>query len=207
MNVKRIASTLIILMSIASAAEADDRYGDRQRGRERNRERHHEENESRKFGTGAYVGGAFSIGIEDFNNVSSDDDYDEGFGFDIWVGSRIHKHVGVEGQLSYLQGFEIAGTGIDFNHLNGTVNLKLYPFDGKVQPYVLAGAGVGRFELEEPDGYSISDTGGVMRLGTGVDFYLNKNVALVAGVGYLFTAGDIADTDVVEMKFGVQYRF
>ena len=67
--------------------------------------------------------------------------------------------------------------------------------------------GIGRFEREEPDGYSLDDTGGVMRIGTGVDVYLNDEISLVGGVGYLFTAGDVVDTDIVEMKFGVQYRF
>ena len=207
MHIRRLAFVLSILMFFASVAEAaaGHRDPDRDRGRDRPRSRDRDRDVGQS--TGAYLGGSFSLGVEQFDNMPPEDDFDEGFGFDVWVGSRIHRHVGVEGQLSYLKGFEIRGTGIDFNHLNGTANLKLYPLDGRIQPYVMAGAGLGRFEVEEPDGYTLSDTGGVMRVGAGVDVYLNESIALVGGLGYLFTAGDIVDTDIVEMRFGVQYRF
>ncbi len=191
----------------ASHRDDEDRARQEERQRRLARRDQHDQRDSRLDFFGPYIGGSFSIGVEQFDNTVPGDDFDQGFGFDIWAGSRIHPHVGVEGQLSYLKGFEIEGTGIDFSHLNGTANLKLYPLEGMVQPWVLVGAGVGRFEREEPDGYTLADTGGVMRVGTGVDVYLNDHISLVGGVGYLFTAGDIVDTDVVEMKFGLQYRF
>lgn len=205
MRFQNLAIFVAAVMLVTSGAQADHRSRDRDRNHDR--EDYREEKRDRSDHLGPYLGGSLAIGVEQFNDVPSGDDYDEGFGFDIWAGSRISRHVGVEGQLSYIQGFELKGTGIDFNHLNGTANLKLYPFDGKVQPYVLAGAGVGRFELEESDGYTLSDTGGVMRVGGGVDFYLNKHIALVSGIDYLFTAGDIVDNDILEIKFGMQYRF
>lgn len=206
MRFQKLAMIVAAMMLMTSAADAEHRSRDRRHDRDHERDERREER-SRSHDFGPYLGGSLAIGVEQFNDVPSGDDYDEGFGFDIWVGSRIHRHVGVEGQLSYIEGFELQGTGIDFNHLNGTANLKLFPFDGKIQPWVLAGAGVGRFELEEPDGYTLSDTGGVMRVGTGVDIYLNDSIALVGGLGYLFTAGDIVDNDILEIKFGVQYRF
>ncbi len=203
----------LLLLGTATSAQAShrererDRDGQEERHRELAHRDHRHDRDRYRHDFGPYLGGSFSLGIEQFDNTVPGDDFDQGFGFDIWAGSRIHPHVGVEGQLTYVEGFEIEGTGIDFSHLNGTANLKLYPVTGKVQPWVLAGAGVGRFEREEPDGYTLADTGGVMRVGTGIDVYLDDNISLVGGVGYLFTAGDIVDTDVVEMKFGVQYRF
>ena len=206
---QKLAMFVAAMMLVTNVAEADHRSKEQGPGNTRGESRTEQriERQAEKPSYGPYVGGSLAIGVEQFNDVAAGDDYDEGFGFDIWIGSRIHRHVGVEGQLSYIEGFELAGTGIDFNHLNGTANLKLYPLDGKIQPYFLAGAGVGRFELEEPDGYTLSDTGGVMRVGAGVDVYLNDRIALVGGLGYLFTAGDIVDNDIMEVKFGVQYRF
>lgn len=212
----QLTTALALCLATATTATAGhrDRHDDRDREWEAERQRRLTERDDRDDRRkqrnellGPYVGGSFSLGFEQFDNTEPGDDFDQGFGFDLWAGSRIHPHVGVEGQLSFLRGFEIEGTGIDFNHLNGTANLKLYPLEGPVQPWVLAGAGVGRFEREEPDGYTLADTGGVMRVGAGVDVYLNDHVSLVGGIGYLFTAGDIVDTDVMEMKFGLQYRF
>ncbi|MDP6977987.1 MAG: porin family protein [Myxococcota bacterium] len=203
----------VLSLTTAFAAQASHRDGEEDRAWQEERQRRlahrdrHDRRDSALDLLGPYIGGAFSIGVEQFDNTIPGDDFDQGFGFDAWAGSRIHRHVGVEGQLSYLEGFEIEGTGIDFSHLNATANLKLYPLDAIVQPWILAGAGVGRFEREGPDGYTLADTGGVMRVGAGVDVYLNEHVSLVGGVGYLFTAGGIVDTDVVEMKFGLQYRF
>lgn len=211
MRFQKLAMLIAAAMLVTGTAAADHKSRDRNDDRRYDRDygRKHDPREDRRkgFDLGPYMGGSLAIGVEQFNGVPAGDEYDEAFGFDIWVGSRIHRHVGVEGQLSYIEGFELRGTGIDFNHLNGTANLKLYPFDGKIQPYILAGAGVGRFELQEPDGYTLSDTGGVMRVGGGVDVYLNDNIALVGGMGYLFTAGDIVDNDVLEIKLGLQYRF
>jgi opacity protein-like surface antigen len=195
---QKLAMFVAAIMLVTNLAEADHRSKEQGPGNTRGESRTAQriERQAEKPSYGTYVGGSLAIGVEQFNGVATGDDYDEGFGFDIWIGSRIHRHVGVEGQLSYIEGFELAGTGIGFNHLNG-----------KIQPYFLAGAGVGRFELEEPDGYTLSDTGGVMRVGVGVDVYLNDRIALVGGLGYLFTAGDIVDNDIMELKFGVQYRF
>jgi len=213
-NPRAVAWALCVLVA-SSAFTAQAGHREREQDRQWEDEPHERPEPRTKrrgregFATdlGPYLGASFSLGIEQFDNTLPGDEFDEGFGFDLWAGSRIHPHVGVEGQLSYLKGFDIQGTGIDFSHLNGTANLKLYPFDGLIQPWVLAGAGVGRFEREDPDGYTLADTGGVMRVGTGVDVYLNDRLSLVGGVGYLFTAGDVVDTDVIEMKFGLQYRF
>lgn len=217
MRTRNLGLFIAIITIVASVAEADTRTRGRERGHEGDRsryqhrydDRYEERSKDRKRRNdfGPYLGGALAIGIDQFDDVPSGDKYDAGFGLDVWVGSRIHRHVAVEGQLSYLDGFDLKGTGVEFSHLNGTANLKLYPFDGMVQPYAVVGAGLGRFEIQEEDGFTFSDTGGVMRVGAGVDIYLNKRIALVGGVGYLFTAGDIVDNDVLELKFGLQYRF
>lgn len=158
------------------------------------------------YSSGAYVGGALSIGVEQFDFAPGSVDFKEAFGVDLWAGYRVHRYIGIEGQFVYLKGFDIKGAPIDFNALNFTANVKVYPISGTIQPYLLGGIGGGRFEIEG-GGESVDDSGGVFRLGGGVDVYVFDSVALVAGIGYLFTRGDITDTDILEIRLGVQYQF
>ena len=155
--------------------------------------------------SGIYLGVAFAIGVEQFSGVPGVS-FEEGFGFDIWGGYRFNRWVAAEVELLYLKGFKIKGTGVDANLVNGTVNVKLYPLAGSIQPYLLGGVGGGRFELSG-GGLDASDSGGVFRVGGGLDFYFIDSIAFVAGVDYLITRGNITDTDTVNIKLGVQYQF
>lgn len=82
---------------------------------------------------------------------------------------------------------------------------KLYPWAGQFQPFLVGGAGFA--EIDIPAGGSLSIDGAIYRLGGGMDLYFAKRFAAVVGADYISTFGDINDTDIVEIKLGVQFKF
>ena len=155
-----------------------------------------------------YFGIAFATGIDQFDDTGGFSSFDEALGVDLWVGIRANRYLGVEGELVYLEGFdtEFRDVPIDFEALGFTANLKLYPLEGWAQPYLLGGVGVGRFEAKAL-GRSIDESDAIFVLGGGVDLYFYHGFAAVLGAGYVFTTGDIKDTDFVEIKVGIQHKF
>lgn len=90
-----------------------------------------------------------------------------------------------------------------------TGNMKGYLFTGRIQPFVIAGAGLMHANAEdksilgfEPDGDSF-----LARFGGGVDLYVNENFVIVTEGGYLLPTGKLSGLDAVTWSVGLQYRF
>ncbi len=176
---------------------------------------------------GAYLGAAFAVGFEQFRGLGDSlrrglevTSIDEAFGFDLWAGYRFGPHLAAEAQFSYLEGFDadvegrINGAPFDFSvdleMLAGNGSLKLYPFAGVVEPFVLGGVGGARIK-GELGGDSAEDSYAIFLVGGGVDVRVTKQMALVVGANYVFTSGNFkgakARPDMVKVKIGLQYRF
>ncbi len=177
---------------------------------------------------GMYVGGGFAMAFEQFKNLDEFglpswvdiESIDHALGFDIWAGYRMGPHAAVEAQFSYLEGFDAdiggrAGSyqvdfAVDLELLSGTAHLKLYPFEGFLEPFVLGGVGVTRIE-GDLGGDSEDDIYAIFLVGGGVDVYVFERTALVVGANYVFTSGDFDGAEVnpnmVTFKVGIQHRF
>lgn len=155
-----------------------------------------------------YVGLAFAVGIEQFDAPKEFSSFDDGLGADFWIGVRINRFVGVESQLTYLEGFdaEVLDVPIDLEVLGFTGNVKLYPLEGWIEPYLVAGAGVARLDTKVL-GTSFDETDTIIRAGGGVDIYFSEGFSVVFGGSYVFTSGDIDQTNIIEIKLGIQHRF
>jgi opacity protein-like surface antigen len=154
-----------------------------------------------------YLGGSFSIGIENFDQ-SGYGSFDEALGFSMWLGYRLNRWVGLEGRLANISGFDstLAGESVDFELLYFTGNLKVYPLTGMFQPYVVIGLGHGTLESSR----SKSETGVVFLAGGGIEVLLLDQFSVMAEVDYNVTNvtnGDIKHFDFFDAKLGVQFRF
>jgi opacity protein-like surface antigen len=158
------------------------------------------------------IGGLFALenfdtdpAIEDPNN-SLDISADDGGGFEIRGGYRLHSHFAAEVLFQYYSGFEVKerNSGFDekFDGWTLTANGKLYPFGGRFQPYAVAGIGGIVFTEKRGD-----DSGFIARMGGGLDFYVNDAFVIDIEVVYLFPAGSISELQFVTFSAGVQYRY
>lgn len=159
--------------------------------------------------SGPYIGGSFAIGFEQAQiprRYRNHEDFDEAFGFDVWAGVRVNRFFAMEAEFLAIEGFETRYEGIpvEFEAIGGTANLKLYPVAGRVQPFIVGGVGLGQLKGKAV-GESESRSSLIYRVGAGVDIYIFKSVALVAGADYIITKHNIAD--FLEVKAGLQYQF
>lgn len=53
-----------------------------------------------------YMGGAFTVGIENFDKAAGRASSDEAYGFDMWLGYRMNRYLGFEGRLGHITGFD-----------------------------------------------------------------------------------------------------
>jgi opacity protein-like surface antigen len=174
--------------------------------------------------SGIYVGlggsYAFDMAVEDelqaaldaLGYTDVDVDVKGSPGVNARAGYRYSPHLAGELQLEYLTGFDSELLSVKFvEHeiLALTANLKVPILTGRIQPFVLAGAGLVYAKAEDTVGADLSesDTGFGIRAGGGVDVYATENVAVSVDATYVVPFGDIEDFDFLSIGFGIQYRF
>ena len=163
---------------------------------------------------GLYVGMAGVFAPENFDRDAAIEGVDtnleigadDGGGFEVRGGYRLHPNFAGELLFQYYAGFSVNnrsnGENDNFNGWSLTLNAKGYPLLGRIQPYGLAGFGTLGFpEKRGPD------FGFVARLGGGVDFYLSEAWVLTGEAAYMLPAGSIDDYQFATFSFGIQYRY
>ena len=146
--------------------------------------------------SGFYAGGGLSYAtdlyedeIEDALNTGFDVDIDDTFGVNARVGGRFLRFIAIEIQYEWLDSYDIninnAGgrSRVDAQTLTG--NLKLYLPIQRFQPYLLAGVGFQRYEIDnnyfngtvqtQDDDIDLAG-----RVGLGFDAYLTENIVFYA---------------------------
>ncbi len=215
----RLAAALCALAILALTAPASAQ--DRGRGSD--------EPDYGRFGF--YMGGGVTYAtdlyedeIEDAFNTGFEVDVDDTWGANARIGVRLLSFFALELQYEWLDSYDIevqnAGGGSEVDTQTLTANLKFYLPIQRFQPYLLAGVGYQRYELDssffngtiraKQDDYELAGRGGV-----GFDLYFTEHVVfyaegfavlseaeidipLVADVDNLFYAGGQA---------GLLYRF
>ena len=160
----------------------------------------------------AGLGGLFAL--ENFDrdaaieggNTNLEIGADNGGGFGLRGGYRLHPHFASELLFQYYAGFSVNnrsnGKNDNFNGWSLTLNAKGYPLLGRIQPYALGGFGMlGFTEKRGPD------FGFVARLGGGVDFYLSESVMLSLEGAYVLPAGSIDDYQFATFGADIQFRY
>jgi len=136
------------------------------------------------------------------------------------VGSRLNRFAALDVAFDYtVNGFELsndAARSIEATSLLGFTNLRLYPFEGRFQPYAFGGAGFMWARLDCRDlsgaafdcgnaGFSDHDVDFAGRFGGGLDIYLTRRVALSGELGYVMPTGGLSD--MCFLTFGAQLLF
>jgi len=115
------------------------------------------------------------------------------------AGLRFLKFLAVELQYEWLDEYDIdvsfAGLGgtLEVKQQTLTANLKIYPIPAwRLQPYILAGVGFQRFELDGSvaGGLFIAsedDTALAGRAGAGLDIYLTEHIVIFGEASVVFT--------------------
>jgi len=169
--------------------------------------------EGDEFGrTGLYVGAMAAYSFENFDTGSANVSVHGTEGFDLRVGYRAHPNLAIEGNTQYFNNRAMivrGGPTADLLAWGFWLNAKLYPLTGQVQPYLLLGPGFTHLDAGRSRvlGISRDDNGFSPKAGLGVDGYLTSNIAVTVEASYVFTVGDIENTDHIPVSAGLTYRF
>lgn len=158
---------------------------------------------------------------------------DSGVGLHARVGYRLHPRVSVEAQFEWIAEWSVDGrdtqstnptSAVDVARAEAwtlTANVKSYAATGRVQPYLVGGVGLMRFQAENRspliqsnsrrifelniDGFRGTDF--ALRVGGGLDIYFTERLSLVVGSTYVIPFGRIDSYDYLSVEWGMQYRF
>ncbi len=162
--------------------------------------------------SGPYLGLGFALGFEQFDGTGGLD-FDEGLGFSAWGGYRFIDFVAAELQIEYLDRFDtsIFGVNVDVQAFGVTINGKVYPLvrvlPELIQPFVVAGFGIGWVEIDAGFFGTEDETGLIGRFGGGLEVSATEHLVILARATYVVTADEIEDLDWVSVVLGLQYAF
>ncbi len=158
--------------------------------------------------TGYYIGLGLDLGVESFDDYDNGENFDTGVGLLVTVGYRFHPNIAFEGSCEYLDHLDSNdfSPDLDVNVLAFNANFKGYLSTQRLQPFVLLGTGITRFQFKQ-DGRKDNDVGVTAHFGGGFDYYLVPEVSIGMTVAYVVTSGKIEDLNHTTIGLGAQYRF
>lgn len=159
-------------------------------------------------GIGRYLGAGLNLGIDNFGSSALPVDADEGTGVSLWMGVR--SSTSISGELGFDLGiFSGSNDETKATAYVGSIslNVKLYPLEGRIQPFALVGGGVGVAHLDLKSAEDSDEVGLTGRLGGGVDFHITETWSINATGAYAAQLGGIAALDHALVTVGVQAWF
>ena len=163
--------------------------------------------DSTQYGRTGFYGGAngvFSVErFRDTNGLS----FENSNGFNVRAGYRLEPLIALEVEFERNSRFALQNAPtVGLETFAGTLNVKLFPIQLAIQPYLLLGTG---FLHARADGAGITrtDTGSIYRGGVGLDLYTTANWVVNLEGAYVFPQGEVDGLDYISLSSGLQYRF
>jgi hypothetical protein len=128
------------------------------------------------------------------------------------LGYRLAPRFAAELQYEWLSDFEPSFFFFDeeIEPWALTANGRFYLLTSRIQPFLLAGAGLMHAERERTsfgETRSSESTGFAVRFGIGLDLYATHGLAVTFDTSYLLPTGSLEDLDYLAIALGLQYRF
>ena len=109
-----------------------------------------------------------------------------------------------------MNGFTLQGPDIGrkTNPLVLTANSRFYILRGRIQPFVIGGAGLMVADLSQPQGGGIREVTNIaVRVGGGLDFHLTESISVTGELDWVRPFGELRDLDYLVLEAGLAYRF
>ncbi len=104
----------------------------------------------------------------------------------------VNKYINVEVESGWQRVGWKSYADIDIFPVLGDIELRAAGLSDKFTPFVVVGAGMGFFNAEEKNGYSIKiDPGFAAKVGGGADYFITNNIALIAEADWYLVTGTL----------------
>lgn len=161
-------------------------------------------------GSGFYLGAGFLYAAEDFEETII---VKSSLGGSVVAGYRTRSFFAAELRYEGFDGFELKGSN-GRGEIDGyavTLNAKLYPISGPIEPFV--GVGLGGMSLKAKailnSGLRGSDRASdvLARVAGGFDLPVNHHLALTFEAAYLVPFDDLRDLEITTLTGGLTFMF
>jgi opacity protein-like surface antigen len=141
---------------------------------------------------------------------------DSAAGLNARGGYRLHPRVAIEAQFEWLTEVDVDIVGnveqnaaLSVGSWTTTLNGKGYIFTGRFQPFLTAGLGAISVDVTDRTGLDLrnDDVGFVLRMGGGMDFYVNPKWLIELDLTYVLPTWGTAPFTYLSGGIGVGYRF
>jgi opacity protein-like surface antigen len=174
---------------------------------------------------GFYVGGGATYGFNlfdsAFDDLFSDVQVGDTWGFYNRLGYRPLRWLAVEAEYEYLHDFGVRAEGVHLADLRAQTITANVRFIGpwRFQPYFLLGAGASLFSLNDNGvpGLEVDHSSFAGRIGIGLDTYVTQNLVIAVGADTVLTTAQVKDPvfsgdssstlSYVAVHMGIDLRF
>lgn len=141
---------------------------------------------------------------------------DSAAGINARGGYRLHPRVALEAQFEWLTDVDVDIVGnveqdaaLTVSSWTTTLNGKGYIFTGRFQPFLAVGVGAISVDVTDRMGLDLrnDDVGFVLRMGGGMDFYINPKWLIELDLSYVLPTWGTAPFTYISGGIGVGYRF
>jgi len=145
----------------------------------------------------------YLLGLSGIAAVATSKDLDPSPGVQVRIGARVHRHFAVEGFGEWHNRFDDS-----FRHYSAWgagMNVRAYALTRRIQPFLLVGGGA-IMRRKMGGGEARSSLGFAPRAGLGLDYYLNRDLAISLDATYVIPIGAPAGLDFVSINWGLQWH-
>jgi len=173
---------------------------------------------------GWYVTAQGLYAFENFQNLGSDLEGDNGLGFKGRIGYRFMDMLAAEGEIEWVNlGLKIpagVGTSIgggtplaDVTYHTFTLNMRVYPpsdvqiFEGKLEPFLLGGVGFANVDISGKDIDGDSATRFAGRGGAGIVYHVTDHISVIGDAEYVASTNELQNLGYLSVGWGVELTF
>jgi len=135
-------------------------------------------------------------------------DFRNAWGGNFRLGYRANPVLGVEFEWEGFKSFnDSSGTRVDIEGWVGTLNARANVPLGRIQPYLLFGAGMMQARTDGKGTNGQTNEAFTLRGGGGFDTYITDNIVFTSDVSYVLPLYQHEGIDYIAISFGLGYRF
>jgi len=164
-----------------------------------------------------FAGAGLSYAVEDFDDgdlkkFAGGDQIDNAWGFNLFGGYRLFKHLALEGNFNWYDDFEGKAGSIDFDASLWTLMLDLKVispslWEDRVFPYARIGGGYMSAEVDISGGNDTDDGGFAYDVGLGFDVFVRDHISVGLDGKRVWGTGDVSEFNHFVGTLRVGYHF
>ena len=164
-----------------------------------------------------FAGAGLSYAVEDFDDGDlkkffGGDKIENAWGFNLFGGYRLFKHLALEGNFNWFDDFDGEAGAIDFEVSIWTLMMGLKVispdlWDNRVFPYARVSGGYMSAEIDSSGGNDTDNGGFAYDVGLGVDFFVKDQISVGLDGKRVWGTGDVSEFNHFVVTLRAGYHF